>query len=134
MRLVIDTNILIFDTVENSKFHNEAEGILENNSPWLIPLIVIYELVWFFTKIETPTKEIIEILKGYLNDPRARVIKELGNLTLKTLDMISTFNINLKHFNDILILNTAIEQNAALATFDKKLKKLAKKNNVKVLP
>ena len=134
MRLVIDTNVLIYDTVEDSEHHEEAEEILENNSPWLIPLIVIYETIWFFIKIKLSLEELKEVLLGYLRDPRTKIINERGELTLEALDMLIKQKISPKNFNDMLILNTAIKHKAALATFDKKLKTIALKNNVKVLP
>jgi hypothetical protein len=47
MRAVIDTSVLIYDLVEDSEFHKEAEELLDSLEEWLIPSIVVHEFVWF---------------------------------------------------------------------------------------
>ena len=47
MKAVIDTNILIYDLVEDSELHKEAEELLDSLEEWLIPSLVIHEFTWF---------------------------------------------------------------------------------------
>jgi len=51
MRAAIDTNVLIYDLVEDSEFHKEAEELLDSLEEWLITSIVVHELVWFLRAI-----------------------------------------------------------------------------------
>ena len=48
MSAVIDTNVLVFDTFEDSEFHAEASGRLDSIEKWHLPDIVFHELMWFF--------------------------------------------------------------------------------------
>ncbi|MGC9153811.1 MAG: PIN domain-containing protein [Vulcanisaeta sp.] len=50
MEAIIDTNVIIFDLFTDSEFHNEASALinsLEKLEKWLIPPIVVHELIWF---------------------------------------------------------------------------------------
>ncbi len=47
MKVLIDTNVIIYDLFEDPQFHKEAEEILDSSEGWVIPSIVIHELVWF---------------------------------------------------------------------------------------
>jgi len=47
MKAVIDTNILIYDLVEDSEFHKEAGELLDSLEEWLIPSLVIHEFTGF---------------------------------------------------------------------------------------
>jgi len=44
---VVDTNVLIFDTFEDSEFHIEAMKLLDSLKRWILPSIVFHEYVWF---------------------------------------------------------------------------------------
>ncbi len=46
-RAVIDTNVIIYDYVEDSELHGRAEEILDSLDKWVIPAVVFYEFVWF---------------------------------------------------------------------------------------
>ncbi len=50
-KAIVDTNVIIYDYVEDSEYHKEAEAILDSLSKWIIPVIVIHELVWFLKGI-----------------------------------------------------------------------------------
>ncbi|MEO2152327.1 MAG: PIN domain-containing protein, partial [Thermococcus sp.] len=47
MHGVIDTNVLIYDTFEDTEFHKKAEETLESLDRWYVPAIVTQEYVWF---------------------------------------------------------------------------------------
>jgi predicted nucleic acid-binding protein len=38
---VVDTNVLVYDTFEDSLYHETAARLLDNLDRWLVPLIVI---------------------------------------------------------------------------------------------
>lgn len=45
LEAVIDTNVLVCDTFEDSIHHEGAARLLDSLDHWLIPPIVIYEYV-----------------------------------------------------------------------------------------
>lgn len=51
MRALLDTNVLIYDTYEDSTRHSKASSILDELDEWVISLIVVYEYAWFLKGI-----------------------------------------------------------------------------------
>ena len=43
MKAVIDTNVLVYDTFEDSLYHKEARKLLDDLDVWIIPIIVIHK-------------------------------------------------------------------------------------------
>ncbi len=76
MHGVIDTNVLIYDTFEDTEFHSEAEGTLESLDRWYVPAIVMQEHVWFFKNNGFSAKDALESLRGYMEDPRFKGLSE----------------------------------------------------------
>jgi len=134
MQSVIDTNVLIFDAVEDSIYHNQAEGLLERLKTWLIPTIVLLEFIYVLSKHGIKANIIKELLLQYIEDPRARIIVVNANHILSGLDIIISEDKSLTHINDKAILQTAIKLKAPISTFDRKLRNQAKKHGVVVLP
>jgi len=130
---VIDTNVFIYDTFEDSEFHKEAEKILESLDVWYVPSIVLQEFVWFFKGTEFSVTETWEVLNGYIRDPRFRGLNDTPKVVENALRILIEENLSLSRFNDAIILVHAIEK-GALVTFDSKFRKLAKRRGVKVLP
>jgi len=65
---LIDTNVLVYDTIEDSVFHEEAKKTLDKLDRWLIPSVVIEEFVLVLNQLnlkrEIKGKKIDEILKS----------------------------------------------------------------------
>jgi len=65
---LIDTNVLVYDTIEDSVFHEEAKKTLDKLDRWLIPSVVIEEFVLVLNQLnlkrEIIGKKIDEILKS----------------------------------------------------------------------
>lgn len=72
MKAVIDTNVLIYDTLEDSVFHEEARGLLERLEEWLIPLIVVYEYIWFMKGLNVSVGDALAKTEEYLLLSRER--------------------------------------------------------------
>ncbi|QDA31264.1 PIN domain-containing protein [Thermococcus indicus] len=133
MHGVIDTNVLIHDTFEDSEFHSEAEDVLESLDTWYIPAIVLQEFVWFFKNNGFSVDETWEVLKGYLDDPRFRGLNDNPQIVKKAFEILKVEKLPLSRFNDAMILAHALEK-GVLVTFDSKFRKLAGRMGVKVLP
>jgi len=133
MHGVIDTNVLIYDTFEDTEFHKRAEEILESLDRWYVPAIVVQEYVWFFKNNGFSAREALEALRGYREDPRFRGLSEDPQLIESALNLVVEEKLSLSRFNDAVILLHALEK-GTLVTFDVKLRNLAKRKGVVVLP
>jgi len=133
MHGVIDTNVLIYDTFEDTEFHKRAEEVLESLDRWYVPAIVVQEYVWFFKNNGFSAEEALEALKGYTEDPRFKGLSEDPQLIESALDLVVAEKLSLSRFNDVIVLLHALEK-GSLVTFDVKLRNLAKRKGVVVLP
>ncbi len=133
MKAVIDINVLIYDTFRDSVFHDKARSLLDRLEEWIIPLIVIYEYVWFMKGLGMDTKSSVEKAKEYLLQPKSDVIVEEVSDLIKALDLISFEGLSLSRFNDEVVLSIA-SKIGCIATFDDKLRKQALARGLIVLP
>ncbi|MCI4455182.1 MAG: PIN domain-containing protein [Sulfolobus sp.] len=130
MRAVIDTNILIYDLVEDSEFHKEAEKLLDSLEEWLIPSIVIHEFVWFLRANEIDN---VEYVKSYVNNEKAKILCDNDDVIGRALEILIKERLSLSRYNDVVILAHAIVNKLPLATKDKALKGLARRHGVEVI-
>jgi predicted nucleic acid-binding protein len=135
MKLLLDTNVLIYDTVEDSEYHSIASEIIDRAVQIFIPSTVIHEYLWIMLKLLQVPLNIIEIkLRDYLDDPRTVYISEDIDVLINALNMLIEDKQDVKEINNYIILSTARKYNLMLATFDKRLRKIAINRNVKVIP
>lgn len=56
MRLLPDTNVLIYDTIEDSEHYDKAAKIIDEAKEVIIPSLVIHEYVWaMFEIVQAPS-------------------------------------------------------------------------------
>lgn len=73
MSAVLDTNVMVYDTFEDSLYHERARDLLESLEIWVIPTIVIYEYVWLMKELGVSLEKISAKVQEYAWDPKARV-------------------------------------------------------------
>ncbi len=134
MRAVVDTNVLIYDTFEDSIYHEEAKNILNSLKEWIIPTIVIHEYVWALKSLKIDVKTVLEKVEEYVYHVKTKTVYETQDDVIYSLKTILHDRLSLLRYNDMVILSIAIRLRTPLATFDKKLRTQAEKTNVKVLP
>ncbi|UXD21769.1 twitching motility protein PilT [Ignicoccus pacificus DSM 13166] len=132
MRVLLDTNVLIYDSVEDSPFHEEASRIVDENEIALSDLI-IHEFIWVMLKLGAPPLFIREKLKEYLQELNTLLIHGSLSVYSKALKYLETEGISYKRVNDLIIVFTAKEYDLKLATFDKRLASLARRMGIEVL-
>ncbi|MCI2414702.1 MAG: PIN domain-containing protein [Candidatus Aramenus sp.] len=130
MKVLVDTNVIIYDLVEDSPFHKEAEKVLDSSERWVIPSIVVHELVWF---LRANNVENVDYVNAYINDPKAEVVCEEVGVIRRALDIMREEKLSFSRYNDLVILSHSIYRKLPLATFDKGLSNLAKRYNVTVV-
>lgn len=135
MKLLLDTNVLIYDTVEDSEYHAIASEIIDKATQIYIPSIVIHEYIWVMLKLLQAPLNIVEIkLHEYLDDPRTVYILESVDILTNALKMLAEDKQSVREVNDYIILSTVQKYGLILATFDEKLRKIAISRNMKVVP
>lgn len=134
MRAVVDTNVLIYDTFEDSAFHEEARRLLDELEEWVILPIVVHEYVWFMKGLGVDVGDALEKVKEYLLHAKAVLIAEETGDTIRSLEAIASKGLPLSRFNDKLILTMAVREGAPIATFDSKLRGQAIERGLTILP
>ena len=125
---VIDTNVLVYDTIEDSEHHETASAIIDNLDICIIPSVVLEEFIFTLAKLGLDNKiiygKVLDLLETFEYLP---IEKED---IINALNMIEKEKVSFKKFNDKLILCIAERRKAKLLTFDKELQKEQKRYKV----
>ena len=130
MKAVIDTNIFIYSLVEDSEYHRKSKDLLFSFETWIVPSIVLYELLWFFRDNGLKFDEIEPLILQILDSKKCKVIGDNGIFVRRALELCRSLSPG--RFNDMIILSVA-EKHNVLATFDKKLRNKARKMGIKTI-
>jgi predicted nucleic acid-binding protein len=127
-RILVDTNVLVYSTFEDSDRHEEALRILSEEKV-VIPRVVIHEFIWVLAKL-TNDAELIKRKVEELKDFEV-IAEELDDIVdgVKTL---SDDGRTLRMINDYVILALAKRLNLELATYDHGLRRVAIRHGIKV--
>ncbi|NPA48069.1 MAG: PIN domain-containing protein [Thermococci archaeon] len=134
MPAVIDTNVLIYDTFEDTRFHRAARELLESLDGWYVPSTVLREYIWFFKSRGYSLSQARTMITEYMKDPRFRGLEDNPRVILRTIDILESNGLPLAKFNDVVVLYYASRYDVPLATFDERFRELAVKLGIDVLP
>ncbi len=134
MKLLLDTNVLVYDTVEDSEYHDEAVKIIDSAGEILIPPIVVHEYIWVMLKFSVDPDVIVIKINEYLEDVRAKYLHETLRIIDHAFKMLKEDNASTKSVNDYIILSLALNNKIDIATFDKGLKTIASKRRINIVP
>jgi predicted nucleic acid-binding protein len=126
---VVDTNILVFDTFEDSDSHAEAVSALNQLKNWILPGVVFDEYVYFMRDNGFTAEETRRKVAEYLLDARTvyRPV-ELDDVSYAVRGMQTQ-----RDYNDYLIVSVARRLRSPLLTFDRRLGVQAVRLGVDVL-
>lgn len=134
-RIVVDTDVLLHDTFEDSEKHAEASGILDEADRIYLASIVVHEYLWLLlTKFKIELDVVREKLEEYFSDARFIYTSENSEVFLKALEWMKEDGADPTMINDYIILVLAQRLGATLTTYDDELKEIARKRNVNVIP
>ena len=117
MSAVVDTNVLVFDTFEDSGSHVEAAEALDALEEWVIPGIVFHEYVWFMKDQDVKVEETRMKVNEYLTYAKTRFRPVDADDVAFAVQNAR----RLGEYNDLLILSSARRLGSALLTFDRGL-------------
>ncbi len=133
MTMLVDTNVLVYDAIENSPNHDRASKLIDESEDPLINSLSIVELGFVLPRY------------GIDNDSVRMKLEELFNsdyftvswLSESMLEGASAFmvenGLSFRDFNDWIIAFDAHARNVPLVTFDKTLSKKCMKLGVQVI-
>ncbi len=127
-RAVIDTNVLIYAYFKDQAMHQEARSLLNRLSEWLIPTIVIHELIWFCRGAGLSRREAVSLIAGFTTSKKSKIVEVTPELLVESL--LS----GLENWEDNLLLLISEEMRVPLATFDAELRSEALRRGIDVLP
>ena len=119
-----------FSTFEDSENHSKALEIIEKEDV-KIPQIVVYEFLWVLAKLTSD----VSLIKTKIEELREfEIICESPEIILNGVKMLKEDGKPLKMLNDYVVLALAKELKGDLATYDEKLRKIAEKHGVRIIP
>ena len=134
MSAVLDTNVLVYDTFEDSLYHGKARVLLDGLKTWILPTIVLHEYVWLMKALDVAAEVVLDKVREYAGHEKAVLIPAERRDIARALKAVVDEALSLARYNDKLILSAAVRRKAPLATFDGKLRRQALRAGVKVLP
>lgn len=87
---IIDTNVLIYDTFSDSIYHESAAPLLDELEKWHLPIIVVYEYVWFMKGLGLGARAVHDKVIDYTADEKAVFVWEGINEVLWALEAVSS--------------------------------------------
>ena len=131
MECVIDTNVLVYDMMEDSELHAKAKEALDRTDIHMIPVTVVEEFVHVLGDLKVDRSIIGRKLREILH---SETIISMDEIKVKeAIEILEKEKISYKRFNDKLILAAAKMLGAPLLTFDAELVKECKANGVKTV-
>ncbi|MEZ0346485.1 MAG: PIN domain-containing protein [Infirmifilum sp.] len=128
--LILDTNVLVYASLEDSEHHEEALALL-NEEDATVPQIVVYEYLRVIAEltgdpgfVAAKARELAEL----------QVLCEAPRVLRLGVELWAKQGAPLRDLNDYIILALALTYRADLATYDQALRRLAEKHGVKTRP
>lgn len=121
--MILDTNILIYDTFEDTTHHKEAKALLDSLSEWNVPSVVIIEFIAFLNKLRLKKEDIVYKLSELISNPRFNLVEIEKEDLLVALKIIKDEKLSPLRLNDKIILSISKRRGENLITFDKELKR-----------
>jgi uncharacterized protein len=128
LKAIVDTNVLVFDTFEDSEFHKEASSGLDSLEGWGLPSMVFHELVRFFKDQQIAVSRADAKVKEYLTNEKTTFIP----CSVDDVIFASSKMKNHREYNDLVILSAAGRTGLPLYSFDEDLRASARRHGIKL--
>ncbi|AAY81326.1 PIN domain-containing protein [Sulfolobus acidocaldarius] len=115
---IVDTNVLIFDFIEDSQYHDVSRKLLNSLDRMLILPNILVEFILVSRRLKIRDEDI-----------RSKVDEILKNSILvgvKKEDIKEAISLSLKEINDAIIVSVAKRLNLPIISLDRDVKELGK--------
>jgi len=133
MEYLVDTNILIYEMIEDSQYHDEVVSKLNKLDRVNVSIISLIELALVLWRLNIPTKIIINRLYELMIDEKYNIVELEKRDFENALNMIRKEALSISRLNDKIILSTAARNKWGIYTYDKDLKRECKKIGIPTL-
>ena len=133
MTVLIDTNVLVYDTIENSPHHDSASEIIDESEDPIINSLSIVELGFVLPRYGIDNESVRMTIEELLHSDYFTVSWISG----KMIEQVSAFmvenKLSFREFNDWIIAHDINSRNIPLVTFDRVLQRKCKKLGIRVI-
>ncbi len=127
MEVVVDTNVLVYETVEDSLYHKEVVEKLNRFSRIYVPFNILIEFILVLKKLGLDENFICNKVKELLKKSNIELINARKDDLRRVVDRIMSERLSVLRINDKLVLELAIKMDKTLYTYDKQLRAQAEK-------
>ena len=133
MTVLIDTDVLVYDTIENSNYHNSANELINASEYSIINSLSIIELGFVLPRYGIDNQGVQIKINELLHGDYFSVSWISGKMIEKVSAFMVENKLSFRDFNDWIIAYDSYSRNIPLATFDKILQKKCKKLGIQVI-
>ncbi len=133
MTILVDTNVLVYDAIENSPYHSSASKLIDLSEDDIINSLSIVELGFVLPRYGIDNQDVQIKINELLHGDYFSVSWISGKMIEKVSAFMVENKLIFRDFNDWIIAYDAHSRNIPLATFDKVLQKKCKKLGIQVV-
>jgi len=133
MTVLVDSNVLVYDAIENSPHHASASDIIDGSEDPLINSLSIVELGFVLPRYGIENDGVNAKLDELLHSGYFTVSWLSESMLKDASAFIVENNLSFRDFNDWIIAYDAYSRNVPLVTFDKNLSKKCKLVGISVI-
>jgi predicted nucleic acid-binding protein len=122
--VVVDTNVLIYDFISNSPYHEEARKKLEDLERIILIPNILVEFILVSLRLNINEEDVKKKVKEILN--QSIVVR------IHKSDFLQAIRINIKEINDTILAIVAKRLNLPVFSYDEKVRSLCKELDVKL--
>lgn len=133
MKILVDTNVLVYDAIENSPHHDRASKLIDESEDSLINSLSIVELGFVLPRYGIDNDGVRMKLEELFYSDYFTVSWLSRNMLEGATAFMAENGLSFRDFNDWIIAFDAHSRNVPLVTFDKTLSTKCKKLGVQVI-
>ena len=133
MTTLVDTNVLIYDAIENSPHHDRASEIIDESDDLLVNSLSIVELGFVLPRYGIANNNVHMKIEELLHSGYFFISWISGSILEGASAFMIENNLGFRDFNDWIIAYDAHLRRVPLATFDRTLSKKCKKLGIEVI-
>ncbi|MEM4177462.1 MAG: PIN domain-containing protein [Nitrososphaeria archaeon] len=133
MEVIVDTNVLVYETVEDSIYHEEVVEKLNRFSRIYISFNILIEFILVLKKLGLDEKFICDKVVELLDRSKIELVNVRKSDIERAIEIIIKEKSSMLRVNDKLVLSLALKLGIPLYTYDKQLKFQAEKFDVNLV-